>query len=60
LRDIPRFLKDNAVRLEQRIDVTGHAGGVVGQCHCRPADDEDVGDHPAPEQSFAKSCESPL
>jgi hypothetical protein len=45
------------VRYEQRIDVAGHAGGVVGQRHGRPADDEDVGDHSAPDQSLAQGSE---
>jgi len=45
---------------EQRIHVAGDAGGVVGQCHCRPANDEDIGDRATPDQSLAKGCEGSL
>jgi hypothetical protein len=60
LRDVPGFLKDNAVRHEQRIDVAGDAGGVISQCHRRPADDEDVGDYAALHKPIAEGGERPL
>lgn len=48
------------MRHEQRIDVAGHAGGIVSQCHRRPAEDEDVGDHAAPYKPIAEGGERPF
>ncbi len=48
------------MRHEQRIDVARHAGGIVGQRHCRAAHDEHVGDHTPPDQALPKGGERPL
>ena len=48
------------MRHEQRVDVTRHAGGIVGQRHCRTAYHEHVGDHAPPDQALAEGGERPL
>jgi hypothetical protein len=45
------------VRNEQRVDVTSHAGGVVGERHRCPADDEHVGDDTPAHQAVTESSE---
>jgi hypothetical protein len=57
LRDIPGFIQDDAVRNEQRVDVTSDARGIVGERHRRPADDEDVGDYAPAHQAVTESGE---
>jgi hypothetical protein len=48
------------VRREQRVDVTRHASGIVGQSHCRTAYHEHVGDQAPPDQALAEGSERPL
>jgi hypothetical protein len=48
------------VRHEQRVDVTRHASGIVGQSHCRTAYHEHVGDQAPPDQALAEGSERPL
>ena len=45
------------MRHEQRINVAGHAGSVISQCHGRPADDEDVGHYASPDEPVAEGSE---
>src|SRR5580698_8009848 len=45
------------MRNKQRIHITGNTGSVVGQRHRRPADNEDVGDYSAPDQSLTQGSE---
>ena len=48
------------MRHEQRVDVTRHAGGIVGQRHCRTTYHEHVGDHTPPDQALTEGSECPL
>jgi hypothetical protein len=52
--------RNNLVRHEPRIDIPGHAGGIVSQRHGSTAHDEYVGDHTPPGQALAQGGESPL
>jgi hypothetical protein len=45
---------------EGGVDVAGHPVGVICERHCRAADDEHVGDDPAPNQPVAQCGEGPL
>src|SRR5580692_3234746 len=57
LRDAPGLLQDDAMRNEQGVDVTGHAGGVIGERHGCPADDEHVGDYAPAHQAIPQGSE---
>ena len=57
VRDAPGFLDHYPVRHEGCVDVTGHAGGVVGQGHGGAADYEDVRDDTPAGQALAQSGE---
>jgi hypothetical protein len=45
---------------EHGVDVAGGSSGVVGQCHRGAAEDVDVGDDAALDQSVAESAEGLL
>lgn len=60
LSDVPGFIQDDAVRDEQRVDVASHAGGVVGERHRCPADDEHVGNDAPAHQTVTESSERPF
>jgi hypothetical protein len=60
LADIPFIFVHDPVRLEQRVDVAGDAGGVVGQGHRGAAHDEDVGHDSPADEAIAQRGECPL
>jgi hypothetical protein len=60
LADIPFIFVHDPVRLEQRVDVAGDAGGVVGQGHRGAAHDEDVGHDSPVDEAIAQRGECPL
>lgn len=48
------------MRHEQRINVPGHASGVIGKGHRCAADDEHICNHTTPDQSVTQGSERPL
>ncbi len=48
------------MRLEQRINVAGDAGSVVGQGHRGPAHDEDVRHNASSDQALTQGSEGPF
>jgi len=45
---------------EHGVDITSHAGSIIGQGHGGAADDEYIGDDTPAGQALAKRCESSL
>lgn len=54
------FFVHDAVRLEQRVNVTGSAPGIVGEGHGRAAEHVEVRDYPAPCQPLAEAAKCML
>ena len=54
------FFEDDPVRNEPRIDISGHASGIVSQGHGSTAHDEYVRDDTPAGQALAESGESPF
>ena len=58
--DSPGLFQDDPVWNEPRIDIPGHAGGIVSQGHGSTAHDEYVRDNTPVGKTLAQGAESPL
>ena len=60
ISDPQSLFMDDPVRHEPRIDIAGHAVGVVSEGHRGAANDENVSDDTSPGQALPQSSESAL
>jgi hypothetical protein len=56
----PRLIDHDAMRLKHGIDVTGRPARVVGQRHCRTAENVEIGDNATTGQSIPEPAEGTL
>src|SRR5580658_2384941 len=60
LGNLAGLFQDDSVWHEHGVDITGHAGSIVGQGHGGAADDEYIGDDASAGQALAKCSEGSL